>query len=78
MANPAIARSLQSPGMNQEQEDFAAKLILIETEARLVLQDLSPGVMRNRVQHIATIAALLRSRLDVASSVILPTQPRKM
>jgi len=37
MANPAIARSLQSPGMNQEQEDFAARLILIETEARLVL-----------------------------------------
>jgi hypothetical protein len=34
--------------------------------------------MRNRVQHIAAIAALLRSRLDVASSVILPAQPRRM
>ena len=61
--------------MNQEQEDFAAKLMLIEQEAKLVLQDLPPGVMRDRVQHIITTASLLRARLDVASSVILPSQP---
>lgn len=61
--------------MNQEQEDFAAKLILIEQEAKLVLEDLPPGVTRDRVQHIATVASLLRSRLNVASSLILPTQP---
>ena len=63
--------------MNEEQEDFAAKLILIEQEAKLVLEDLRPCVMRDRVQHIVTMAQLLRSRLNVASSVILPAQPRK-
>jgi hypothetical protein len=62
--------------MNGEQEDFAAKLILIEQEARLVLEDLRPGPMRDRVQHIATIAQLLRARLNVASSVIVPASPR--
>jgi hypothetical protein len=61
--------------MNEEQDDFAAKLLLIETEAKLALEDLPPGVMRSRLQHIATIAALLRARLDVASSVILPAKP---
>jgi hypothetical protein len=63
--------------MNEEQEDFAAKLILIEQEGKLVLEDLRPSVMRDRVQHIVTIAQLLRARLNVASSVILPTQPRR-
>jgi hypothetical protein len=58
--------------MNDEQEDFAAKLILIEQEAKLVLEDLPPGVMRDRLQHIVTVASLLRARLDVASSVIVP------
>ena len=53
----------------------AAKLILIEREANIVLEDLPPGVMRDRVQHIATVAGLLRARLNVASSVILPAQP---
>ena len=61
--------------MNDEQEDFAAKLTLIEWEAKLLLEDLSPGVLRDRVQHIATVARLLRLRLDVASTVILPPQP---
>jgi hypothetical protein len=63
--------------MNEEQEDFAAKLILIEREANLVLEDLHPGVMRERVQHIATVARLLRARLNVASSLIIPAQPPK-
>jgi hypothetical protein len=64
--------------MNEEQEDFAAKLMLIEREASLVLEDLPPGVMRDRIQHVVTVAKLLRARLDVASSFILPAQsPRK-
>jgi hypothetical protein len=63
--------------MNEEQEDFAAKLVLIEREAKFVLEDLPPGVSRDRVQHIATVARLLRARLDVASSLILPAQPPK-
>ena len=61
--------------MNEEQEDFAAKLVLIEREASLVLEDLTPGVLRDRVQHIITVAKLLRARLEVASSVIVPPQP---
>ena len=63
--------------MNDEQEDFAVKLTLIEQQANLVLDDLPPGTMRDRVQHIATTARLLRARLNVASTLILPAQPRK-
>lgn len=60
--------------MNEEQEDFAAKLMLIEKEASIVLEDLPPGVMRDRIQHVITVAGLLRARLDVASSLILPAR----
>ena len=60
--------------MDEEHEDFAAKLILIEQEARLVMEDLRSGAMRERVQQILTVAQLLRARLNVASSVILPAQ----
>jgi hypothetical protein len=64
--------------MNDEQQDFSAKLAQIEAEANLLLEDLSPGVMRDRAQHIATVARLLRLRLEVASTVILPASaPRK-
>ena len=58
--------------MDRDQEDFAAKLTLIDREANLVLEDLLSGATRERVQHIAMLARLLRLRLDVASSVILP------
>ena len=58
--------------MNGEQEDFAAKLALIEREASLAAQDLPPSIVRDRVQHIAVVAQLLKARLDVASGVILP------
>jgi hypothetical protein len=61
--------------MTEEQEDFAAKLTLIEWEAKVLLQDLSSSVLRDRVQHIATVARLLRLKLDAASSRILPAQP---
>jgi hypothetical protein len=60
--------------MNQEQEDFAAKLILIEQDARLVLEDLRSNAARARVEQLLTTAQLLRARLNVASSVILATQ----
>ena len=63
--------------MNDEQEDFAAKLTLIERECKLVLEDLRPGITRDRVQHISTIAQLLRARLDVASSLIVPPSSRR-
>ena len=63
--------------MNEDREDFAAKLTQIEREAKIVLEDLPPGVMRDRVQHIATVAALLRARLGVASNVILSARPLK-
>ena len=57
-----------------EGQDFAAKLTLIERESNLVLEDLPPGALRERLQHIATLARLLCLRLDVASSLILPAQ----
>ena len=60
--------------MDRDQEDFAAKLTLIDREANLVLEDSPPGAARERVQHIAMLARLLRLRLDVASSIILPAQ----
>jgi hypothetical protein len=62
--------------MNGEQEDFAAKLALIEREAQLAAEDLPPSVVRDRVQHIAVVAQLLKARLDVASELILkPKRP---
>ena len=57
--------------MNDEQEDFAAKLELIEREAALAVQELPPSVVRDRVQHIAIVAQLLKARLSVASEMIL-------
>jgi hypothetical protein len=55
-------------------DDFAAKLTLIEHESNVVLEDLPAGVTRDRVQHVATLVRLLRLRIDVASSLILPAQ----
>ena len=64
--------------MNEQLEDFAAKLMLIEQEARLVLEDLRSAGMRERVEHFLTVAQLLRARLNVASNVILaPQQPNE-
>ena len=56
--------------MNDERQDFAAKLFLMEREAKLVLEDLPPGLMRDRLKHIITLAALLRERID-------PPKPKK-
>jgi hypothetical protein len=56
--------------MNNERQDFAAKLFLMEREAQLVLEELPPGLMRDRLKHIITLAALLRERID-------PPKPKK-
>ena len=72
-----IACSLQKQSMNEEREDFAAKLTMIEREAKLALEDLPPSVIRDRVQHIAIVARLLRARLDIVSSIVLPAEPPK-
>jgi hypothetical protein len=56
--------------MNDERQDFAAKLFQMEREAQLVLEDLPPGLMRDRMKHIITLAALLRERID-------PPKPKK-
>lgn len=58
--------------MNEEHDDFAAKLLQIEEQANMALQDLPSGLTRDRVQHIAIVARMLRYRLDVASIVLPP------
>jgi hypothetical protein len=63
--------------MNDEQDDFAAKLALIEREANLAAQDLPPSVVRDRIQHIAVVAQLLKARLGVASGLILPKKSER-
>ena len=49
--------------MNEEQRDFAAKLELIHKEANALLRGLPPGVLRERLNHIATVAQSLLVRL---------------
>lgn len=58
--------------MTEERDDFAEKLQQIEEQANMALQDLPAGLTRDRVQHIAIVARMLRYRLDVASVVVLP------
>ena len=58
--------------MTEERDDFAEKLQQIEEQANMALQDLPSGLTRDRVQHIAIVARMLRYRLDVASIVVLP------
>jgi hypothetical protein len=60
--------------VDDEREDFAGKLLLIEKQATLCAQDLPPGALRSRIEEIATTAKLLRARLDVASPAILPAK----
>jgi len=59
--------------MTEERDDFAAKLLQIEEQANMALVDLPAGLTRDRVQHIAIVARMLRYRLDVASIVVLPS-----
>lgn len=59
--------------VDNEREDFAGKLLLIEKQALFCLQDLPPGLFRERIEEIATTAKLLRFRLGVASAAIAPS-----
>jgi hypothetical protein len=59
--------------MTEERDDFAAKLLQIEEQANMALVDLPAGLTRDRVQHIAIVARMLRYRLDVAAIVVLPS-----
>jgi hypothetical protein len=59
--------------MTEERDDFAAKLLQIEEQANMALVDLPAGLTRDRVQHIAIVARMLRYRLDVTSIVVLPS-----
>ena len=45
---------------NEEHDDFAAKLLQIEEQANMALNDLPAGLTRDRVQHIAIVARMLR------------------
>jgi len=60
--------------VNEEQIDFFEKLLRIEQEAIKLGQDLPPGAMRIRAEHIATVLGLLKARLDVFGPVILPAK----
>jgi hypothetical protein len=57
---------------HKEQADFAAKLQQIEEQANSALQELPPGLARNRVQHIAVVARMLRSRMEDGSVLVVP------
>ena len=59
--------------MTEERDDFAAKLLQIEEQANMALVDLPAGLTRDRVQHIAIVARMLRYRLDVISIAVLPS-----
>ena len=64
----------RNPGaMTEERDDFAAKLLQIEEQANMALVDLPAGLTRDRVQHIAIVARMLRYRLDVISIAVLPS-----
>jgi hypothetical protein len=58
--------------MNKAQADFAAKLSQIEEQANSALQELPAGLVKNRVQHIAVVARMLRSRLEDRSVRVVP------
>jgi len=57
--------------MNEEQQDFDAKLLMIEELARLSLDEDPTDSLRNRLEAIAVTARLLRFRLQV-----LEVQPK--
>jgi len=59
--------------LTEERDDFAAKLLQIEEQANMALVDLPAGLTRDRVQHIAIVARMLRYRLDVISIAVLPS-----
>jgi hypothetical protein len=56
--------------MDEDQQDFAAKLTVIEWGANLVLEDAPPSPICDWVQNIATVARVMRLRLELASSKV--------
>lgn len=58
--------------MNEEQEDFALKLLVVEQEAQRLAEDLPPGTMRSRAEHIVCTVSLLKARLGIFAPVIIP------
>jgi hypothetical protein len=55
--------------------DFIAKLREIEEQAHAVIVDLTPGMSRNRLQHIVLLAKTLRGRLELGAVAIARIQP---
>jgi hypothetical protein len=60
--------------VNEEQADFLEKLFLVERQAATLAEDLPPGVLRSRAEHIAMVLKLLKARFDVMGPVILPSK----
>ena len=60
-----VPSAILPQAVNEEQKDFAAKVELIRKEASVVLRGLRPGVMRERLQHIASVAESVLLRLGV-------------
>ncbi len=59
---------------NEEHDDFAAKLLQIEEQANMALNDLPAGLTRDRERRRLRVARMLRHRLDVAAVVVLPSR----
>jgi hypothetical protein len=61
--------------MLDEKSDFTTKLAQIEEHANLAHSELSPGLTKNRLQHISVLAKYLRARLDLAALSLFGTSP---
>ena len=62
--------------MDEEKQDFDAKLLMIEELARLSLDENSADTLRNRLEAIAVTARLLRFRLQVLELSPSTHQPK--
>ena len=58
--------------MTQEQADVLAKLTEIETQGRLLLEEMSylPSLQRTRINHIVGIAGDLRTQLGTQLTLV--------
>lgn len=62
--------------MNEEKQDFDAKLLMIEELSRLSLDEKPGDGLRNRLEAIAVTARLLRFRLQVLDLRPSTDQPK--
>lgn len=72
--------------MNDESNDFIAKLRQIEEQANALSAELPPGLAKTRLQQILVLAKTLRGRLEFgsvtlagaasAAAAALPKPPR--